>query len=813
MFSDDIAKRSQRKNLVTARIASGLCSLVLAPLLAVPALAQELQQGVHSESDGYVASIRRGPYGVAHIKADNYGSLGYGEAYAAAEDHVCNIAYELMRARGESARFLGAGDKDANIASDAVIRALDVAGQSKRAFAQQSPDIQEWLVGYSAGFNRYLEEHQGGRNDSWCSSAPWLTKTTAGDFTARMVVLALTIPRISGAVAAAQPPADEALAAVAAPDTSALDGAALVGMGSNGWALGAERTENGRGMLLANPHYPWYGGSRFWEKHLTIPGEMDVYGAGLLGSPGVTIGFNSHLGWTHTVSASQRIVLYQLTLDPENPLRYRHGDAWKTIEQRTVEVPVKGAEGAVESRKHSIYFSEHGPLLVMPNMSWSKTTAFAVRDANSGNYDLLAQWTAMGLATDMDAFIDAHRRYNAMPWVNTIASSADGRAVYLDNSTVGNLSEEAQQGWRDSLEQNPLAAGLYAGRRMILLDGSVPANDWLDDPSATLAGTVPFKQRPLLERDDYVFNSNDSYWLTNPAEPLSGHSILYGPTETARTLRTRMNVRLLNNRYGDAGEDGRFNVREIQSALFANRGFTFELLGTELVALCREQGEELDAACRVLEAYDGSLNLDSAGAVLFREWITRYERADTVASDTLFRAAFTADAPVTTPAGLGDSKLAVEALQGAVAVLEEAGLPLAASLREAQFAWRAGEAIAVHGGNTYEGVANLQMAGNPAASPVAGVSPTSVGDSRYLTDSGYPVVHGSSFMLTLAFDDRGPIAEALLSYSQSGNPNAPHFSDQTRLYAEKKWRQVAFHAADVKRATRSIRVLRSAPAQ
>ena len=35
---------------------------------------------------------------------------------------------------------------------------------------------------------------------------------------------------------------------------------------SNGWAIGSALSEGGRGMLIANPHYPWVGSSRFWEK-------------------------------------------------------------------------------------------------------------------------------------------------------------------------------------------------------------------------------------------------------------------------------------------------------------------------------------------------------------------------------------------------------------------------------------------------------------------------------------------------------------------------------------------------------------------
>lgn len=33
--------------------------------------------------------------------------------------------------------------------------------------------------------------------------------------------------------------------------------------GSNAVAVGAQRSANGRGLLLANPHFPWMGGLRF----------------------------------------------------------------------------------------------------------------------------------------------------------------------------------------------------------------------------------------------------------------------------------------------------------------------------------------------------------------------------------------------------------------------------------------------------------------------------------------------------------------------------------------------------------------------
>ena len=58
---------------------------------------------------GYDVTIRRDGHGVPHIVAGDFGSLGYGEGYAFAQDHACTLADQVLRARGERARLLVSG--------------------------------------------------------------------------------------------------------------------------------------------------------------------------------------------------------------------------------------------------------------------------------------------------------------------------------------------------------------------------------------------------------------------------------------------------------------------------------------------------------------------------------------------------------------------------------------------------------------------------------------------------------------------------------------------------------------------------------
>ena len=117
----------------------------------------------------------------------------------------------------------------------------------------------------------------------WCRGKEWVLPVTAEDLIAYGQSIVVTSVNFADMIATATPPKNETARAaqVSFPDFE---------QASNGWAIGSERSASGRGMLLANPHYPWVGSNRFWEKHLIIPGKLDVYGVGLLGVPGVAIG-------------------------------------------------------------------------------------------------------------------------------------------------------------------------------------------------------------------------------------------------------------------------------------------------------------------------------------------------------------------------------------------------------------------------------------------------------------------------------------------------------------------------------------------
>jgi len=52
--------------------------------------------------------------------------------------------------------------------------------------------------------------------------------------------------------------------------------------------------------------------------------------------------------------------------------------------------------------------------------------------------------------------------------------------------------------------------------------------------------------------------------------------------------------------------------------------------------------------------------------------------------------------------------------------------------------------------------------------------------------------------MTLEYTSDGPVAQAIMTYGQSGNPQEEHYRDQTQLFSEKKWRNIYFNVDDIK---------------
>ena len=152
----------------------------------------------------------------------------------------------------------------------------------------------------------------------------------------------------------------------------------------------------------------------------------------------------------------------------------------------------------------------------------------------------------------------------------------------------------------------------------------------------------------------------------------------------------------------------------------------------------------------------------------------------------------------------------LEALGKAVVLLGEAGVAIDAPLSEVQVQVREGQEFPVIGGQYAEGLISISTydgrGGNSTLYPVV-THDSSINSTSGLGPGGYVMTGGNSWIMAMGFTEDGPEARAVMVYSQSGDPDSPHATDQSALYATGAMRQIAYTEADIAADTQETKTL------
>ena len=781
----------------------------------------------------YHVDIRRTSLGIPHVKADDWGSLGYGYGYVQAQDNLCTMADAFVTYRGERSRYFGAQARPtseatfgqpANLDADFFFRFVNDDAAVARYRATQTVEMRTLIDGFVAGYNRYVGELANGAfpgAHAQCRAAPWVGKITSADVYRRLYAanLAGGETRFVSAIATAQPPAaaNQPSQAPQAPHASRNDGTGAArlaaaaplaeigghsGIGSNALAFGADATHNGSALLLGNPHWFWNGPDRFYQAQLTIPGKLNVSGASILGVPLIMIGFNENVAWTHTVSTSKRFGLFKLTLVPGSPTRYQVDGKIEAMTPTQVDVDVRAADGSIHTVSRTLYRSRFGPLVnlgaMSPALSWNAQQAFALRDINADNFRAFENFLEWNQAKSLDDFIRIQKKNAAVPWVNTFAIGRnDPRVWYADIGAVPNVPDELAQRCTPAVGK-ALAQSMPG---VPFLDGSRSECDWRDQPGTVQHRALPVAQMPSLLRRDYVGNFNGSFWLTNPSAPLTGFAQVVGTTNAPQSLRTRLGHSIATQLQSDPAG---VSADSLARATLDSRSMSALLF--KQAALDRVCGvgdktdsgaDELRHACTVLAAWDDTAAANAAGATLWDEW---WRRLQTIPAAQLYAVPFDPAKPLTTPAGIAadPAKLAAT-LHDAIGALQKAGIAIDAPRSAALYVQRNDERIALYGGCDAGGYFTAACAAHPF-------------DTRGYSMNVNPA--GDTYVQIVSFAGDDVLARTLLASSESDDPASPHYADATRDYAAKRWLKIPFSEASIESdSALSVHTLSSSDAQ
>ncbi|HET7584050.1 MAG TPA: penicillin acylase family protein [Gemmatimonadaceae bacterium] len=724
-----IAPFTRRSILVCiALLLAALATVALEELAAHPASATHAAHtpARAATQDSLGAEILWDSYGVPHIFAQDRRGIAYALGWAEMRNHGDLVLRLVAQARGRAAEYLSAEYRR----DDRWVWTLDLPDVAERMLEAQPPEMRAHLDAFAEGINAFADAHPEMVGDSVRAVLPVQPVDVLAHFLRVQYGFFLMNPRLAAGITSQWRRANDATGQL---PTSTPDGITVADVGSNAWAIAPGHSADGHALLLANPHLPWTDVFTWMEVQYVAPG-VDVYGAALILSPVIQIGFNDDLGWTHTVNTQDGVDFYDLAVDGNG---YRWNGSAHPFEERTHVMRVRQPDGSMRDDTMRTRWSVHGP--VIGDKPGHALAMRAVGLDGPPTPGALAQWWAMGTAHDLREFLAAIRP-NQISGQNITYADRDGHIMmfYGGNTPVRAQGDRAY--W----------------------EGIVPGLD-----STTLWTTlIPFERMPRVTDppSGWVQNANDPpWWATFPVviRPSQFPSYI---ASREMPLRPQRSVEMLL-------DDPKVSYDELLAYKHSTHmELADRVLGPLLSAVRAAHDTGVADAAHVLAEWDRAADAESRGAVLFTTWwdvySTRLGRARSP-----WRTGWSASAPHTTPTGLADSAIAVEALGEA-----------ADSVR----AWYG--ALDVPWGDVYRLVRDTVNLPSNGASGEYGVfrvqNYVPIGGHRYAAGAG-----GDSFVAAVEFTS--PVrARALVGYGNASRAGSPHRVDQLPLYARKELRPV-----------------------
>jgi acyl-homoserine-lactone acylase len=663
----------------------------------------------------------------------------FGMIYAQAEDDFNRIERNYLMGLG----WLAQAEGESAVYSDLRARLFIDAGRLQQQYRAAPAWLKSLMDAWSDGLNYFLSTHSAVHPKVIKHFEPWMALSftegsIGGDIetidVAQLQKFYSTPPSVRATPAARSTPALDP-----APEESSG--------GSNGFAISPKLTASGHAMLWINPHTSYYFRS---ELQMVSEQGLNVYGAVTWGQFFVYQGFNTHNGWMHTSYGGDAIDEYAETLVKRSDgLYYQYGTGQRKFRANVVTIPFKQDAG-MGSRSFTVYHSHHGPIIRAENGKW-----IAIKLLQDP-VPALSQSYLRTKTTDYASF----RKTQDMRTDtsnNTVYADANGTIAYFH----GNFIPKRDTSFDFT---HPV-------------DGSNPATEW-QGPHA-IADTITL----LNPSNGWLFNSNNwpfsaageqspkienypRYMWTKGENPRGPHAV-----EVLGGLRNATLESLIA-----AGYDGHLTA--------------FDVLLPPLIAAydalpgADPRRADLRDALEILRAWNRRTSTDSVATAIAIFWgQSLIERNGAAARD--------ADEPVYDY--LVGRLTDAERIDGLIAAL--------AKLKQDFGAWQ----LAWGDINRFQRLTDdiVQPFDDARPSLPVGFAPSKWGalasiDSPKARKT--KKIYGSEGNSFVAAVDFGPTihAKAIMSGGESGDPSSPHFTDQSLMFSQGRFRDVLFYPEDVR---------------
>ncbi|GAB3708189.1 penicillin acylase family protein [Spirosoma flavus] len=374
------------------------------------------------------------------------------------------------------------------------------------------------------------------------------------------------------------------LIALSAPGFGVSPNRANPEIGSNNWAVGAQKSATGHPILANDPHLTLSLPSIWYQIQLVSP-TVNTYGASLPGAPNVIIGFNKSVAWGVTNVGADVLDFYAIKFKDASKQQYWHDNQWKPVRRRLETIKVKGKPDVVDT----VYYTHHGPLVY-------ETGAKPFRPSIPTGY--AARWIAHEQSNDMLCFYKLNRAENFADYRKALAYyvAPAQNFVYADKNNDIAISPNGRF---------PLK---WKNQGKFLMDGTNPANDW--------HGYIPADQNPLVKNPPRGFVSSANQFSTDPTYPYY-INWQFAPAERGR----RINQRLTTMKGATID-----SLRMLQNDNYNLRAS--DALPTLLPKLSEKgMNDQQRNALQTLRQWQRSNNAGEIGPTIFTEWIAQLTKA------------------------------------------------------------------------------------------------------------------------------------------------------------------------------------------
>lgn len=340
-------------------------------------------------------TVLRDEQGMATIQAQSLDDLWMAQGFVTAQDRLFQMELTRLFATGRISELAG----EEALGLDTRMRTFGFHRQARALAERLSPEMRSWFEHYLAGVNAYvstmaaehpvefalagIEPGPWETSDtlavayymSWMSSANLQTEVIAqmlveelGEERAREI-FPLNVHPEDGSQGAWLRPLEHGQVGFARAHGSALLSPPALGLGSNNWVVGPQRSASGKPILADDPHLdarmlpgPWH------PVGLVAPGVHAV-GVTVPGIPGLVIGRNERVAFGVTNAYADTQDLYVEKLDPADPTHYLEGEASYPFEIIEEALRYKDGDGLSE-QTIQIRLTHRGPVVseVLPDL-------------------------------------------------------------------------------------------------------------------------------------------------------------------------------------------------------------------------------------------------------------------------------------------------------------------------------------------------------------------------------------------------------------------------------------------------------------